>query len=104
MANEEHVALLKQGVEAWNTWRSENLNIRPDLGKADLREAKLGKAPLEYPFGVNLVQANLSGADLRGASLQAVALVDADLTGADLTGCHIYGISAWGLKLKGAKQ
>ena len=66
MANDEHVAILKKGVAAWNAWRSENLNIRPDLGKADLREAKLGKAPLEYPFGVNLVQANLSGADLRG--------------------------------------
>jgi uncharacterized protein YjbI with pentapeptide repeats len=66
MANDEHVALLKKGVAAWNAWRGENLNIRPDLGKADLREAKLGKAPLEYPFGVNLVQANLSGADLRG--------------------------------------
>jgi len=89
MANEEHVALLKQGVEAWNTWRSENLNIRPDLGKADLREAKLGKAPLEYPFGVNLVQANLSGADLRGADLSEADLVQAELFDADLSGANL---------------
>ena len=31
MANEEHVALLKQGAEAWNAWRHENPDIRPDL-------------------------------------------------------------------------
>ena len=43
MANEEHVALLKQGVEAWNVWRLEsvprNLDLRPNLYMADLREA-----------------------------------------------------------------
>ena len=31
MANDEHVALLKNGVEVWNKWRHENLNVRPDL-------------------------------------------------------------------------
>jgi hypothetical protein len=31
MANDEHVALLKQGVDAWNAWRAENPNIRPDV-------------------------------------------------------------------------
>ena len=31
MANEEHVALLKQGVEVWNKWREENPDIKPDL-------------------------------------------------------------------------
>jgi hypothetical protein len=36
MANDEHVALLKQGVSAWNAWRDENANIRPDLRKASL--------------------------------------------------------------------
>ena len=39
MANEEHVALLKQGVDAWNAWRRETPDARPDLHGADLRGA-----------------------------------------------------------------
>ena len=66
MANEEHLKILKQGVEAWNRWREENPDVRPDLSRADLRAA-------------NLIAANLSGADLRAADLSA-----ADLFGADL--------------------
>jgi hypothetical protein len=38
MANDEHVAKLKQGVEAWNAWRRENPDIRPELSGADLRD------------------------------------------------------------------
>jgi hypothetical protein len=45
MANDEHVALLKQGVAAWNdawdAWRDENPDIRPDLSYADLSETNL---------------------------------------------------------------
>src|SRR5690349_9501247 len=41
MANDEHVALLKQEVDVWNAWRQENPDIRPDLIEADLREADL---------------------------------------------------------------
>jgi hypothetical protein len=46
MANDEHVALLKQGVDAWNTWRDENPDIRPDLSNADLTGADLRQADL----------------------------------------------------------
>jgi hypothetical protein len=31
MANEEHLAILRKGVEAWNAWRKENPDIRPEL-------------------------------------------------------------------------
>jgi hypothetical protein len=41
MANEEHLAQLKQGVEAWNQWRAVNHDIRVDLTGADLRGANL---------------------------------------------------------------
>jgi hypothetical protein len=53
MANDEHVAMLRQGVKAWNAWRDEN-PFRPDLIRASLIEA-------------NLQRANLSGANLSGA-------------------------------------
>src|SRR5206468_12258741 len=60
MPNPEHVALLKQGLEAWNRWRVENRHIiRADLGGANLSEADLtGVRLLETVFG----NANLSGA------------------------------------------
>src|SRR6516162_4445978 len=90
MANDEHVALLKQGVDAWNAWRRYNPDIRPDLSEANLTGADISEAGLSG--------ADLSGADLSGADLSEAPLVSADLTGADLTGCCIYGVSAWGLK------
>ena len=58
MANDEHVARLKQGVAAWNAWRDENAKLRPDLSNADLKKACLP--------GANLSRAGLSHANLRG--------------------------------------
>src|SRR5262249_47275188 len=47
MANDEHVALLKQGVTAWNASREKNPDIRrPDLAGADLSGANLDAADL----------------------------------------------------------
>jgi hypothetical protein len=40
MANEEHLARLKQGVEAWNQWRMANLEIQPPLAGAHLAKAQ----------------------------------------------------------------
>ena len=57
MANEEHLALLKQGVEVWNRWRGEHPEVRPDLFKADLRQAHLSRANLS---GARLSRANLA--------------------------------------------
>ena len=91
MANEEHVAILKKGVAAWNEWRRENPDIRPNLSGANLRRAHL--------YG-----ADLSGADLSRADLSEAPLVSADLTGANLTGSRVYGVSVWRSKLEGAKQ
>jgi hypothetical protein len=33
MANEKHLSILMQGVEAWNQWRRENPKIKPNLRK-----------------------------------------------------------------------
>src|SRR5829696_6567840 len=91
MANESHLAILPQGVEAWSSWRERNPSIEPDLSGADLSRA-------------NLSVAYLSGADLSYADLRRSVLVKTNLTRTTLTGCRIYGISAWSLNLEGAKQ
>jgi hypothetical protein len=41
MANEEHLARLKQGVTVWNRWRDTNYDIQSDLRGADLAGADL---------------------------------------------------------------
>jgi hypothetical protein len=35
MANPDHIAQLMKGVTAWNTWRQDNRDIRPDLWSCD---------------------------------------------------------------------
>jgi uncharacterized protein YjbI with pentapeptide repeats len=87
MADEEHVALLKQGVKIWNKWREENPDISPDLNGADLL-ADLFDVTLDH---VNLSSANLSGADLSGAKLSGAHLGEAHLSGAHLSGAHLSG-------------
>jgi uncharacterized protein YjbI with pentapeptide repeats len=109
MANEEHVALLKQGVAAWNAWRDKNPNIRPDLSGANLIEANLIEANL---IEANLIEANLIGANLGGAHLGGANLLGADLDGADLdganlstanlSGAHLLGADLGGADLRGA--
>jgi hypothetical protein len=71
MANEEYLAILRQGVEVWNRWREENPDIRVNLSEADLRGADLSRARLNRAnfFGANLHRADLSEADLSGADL-----------------------------------
>ena len=41
MANQEHLDILKQGVDEWNRWRQKHPEILPDLREADLSEADL---------------------------------------------------------------
>ena len=104
MANDEHVALLKQGAAAWNAWREENPDIRPDLSGAnlsgaDLREANFSDANLR---GAVLSEANFSGADLRGAAFIETDLSETDLSGADLRGAHLKRANLSGADLRRA--
>jgi len=47
MANDEHVAMLRKGVDAWNEWRFEKpLNI-PDLSGTNLSGTNLRATVLE---------------------------------------------------------
>jgi uncharacterized protein YjbI with pentapeptide repeats len=126
MANEEHVAILKNGVVAWNAWRRENPNIQPDLDGADLRGAKLGRAdsgetntraklwgPLETESGrgqvilhavsvTDLSWANLSGANLKGADLSGTILYEANLSDTILNGAILSEADLTRANLSGA--
>ena len=91
MSNEEHVNLIKQGVDTWNSWRHDHAEIQPDLTavdlsgvslfKADLRQADLGGGNL---FNADLTNANLSRANLMGANLSR-----ANLSGANLSEAYL---------------
>jgi Pentapeptide repeats (8 copies) len=88
MANEEHLAILNQGVEVWNEWRERNSKIILDLREAYLREADLSGADLS---GAYLSGANLRRAILRRADLSRAYLVGTDLRRADLSGAYLVG-------------
>ena len=77
MANEEHLRILNSGVAAWNWWRKDNPDERPDLSGAGL-------------FRADLSEANLSGARLSGARLSRTDLIWADLAGADFSGATAF--------------
>ena len=36
MGNPDHIAKIDEGVDAWNTWRNDNLRVQPDLTRANL--------------------------------------------------------------------
>lgn len=101
MANEEHIALLKQGATSWNQWRKTNPAIIPDLSRAnlyntdlsffDLHRANFSQANLSntYLNQANLIQANLQGTNLLGADLRGANLQEANLNYAILRQTHI---------------
>ena len=109
MANDDHVALLKKDVDAWNRWRGENPNVVPNLrgaplGGADLRVANLSGADLRVAdlSGACLSAAKLSGADLREANLSGADLSVAHLSAANLSEANLRETSLHGAKLSGA--
>lgn len=121
MANQEHLDILKQGVESWNKWRGENLTVAPDLSGADLSGINLSNAYFRRTdfraanlthtklVGANLSRtdfgrANLKNADLVGADLTTARLVETNCEQARLTGCSVYGASVWNVRLEGAEQ
>ena len=46
MADDQQLAVLRQGVDAWNTWREQNRTVRVDLSGANLSKADLEGADL----------------------------------------------------------
>jgi hypothetical protein len=101
MANPEHLAILKQGVEVWNKWREENPGIKPDLIGADLSESSdIGGSLPEVDFkntdldgacliDTNLYRADFSEAHLRKANLGRASLISAIFYRADLSEANL---------------
>jgi hypothetical protein len=94
MANQEHVDILRQGVEVWNKWRKEHQEVKPDLSGANLRYCDLSEADLSH--------AMLSEANLSRAMLSRAMLSDADLSSANLICANLSHVHLYSAKLKNA--
>ena len=99
MANLEHLAMLKAGIAAWNSWRTLNPDIEVDLSGSDLSKSFLVGA---YLSNVNLSAANLSGALLQRARLKRANAQNADFSEANLTNANLVLINLKGATLKAA--
>ena len=126
MANEEQLAILKQGVDVWNRWREENPDVEIDLEgtdlrninlkfvnfkKANLREVDFRHAylyradfrdaylPLASLNTTVLISANFGGANLRVANLNTANLRSANLVRANFRGAILNGANLYDVNL-----
>ena len=95
MADDTHLAVLKQGVAAWNEWRAAHAAARPDFSSASLRGLDLAK--------VDFAEANLRKADLRGTTLSGAVLIAADLADANFFKAALNGANLFAANLIGAR-
>jgi uncharacterized protein YjbI with pentapeptide repeats len=95
MANADHLRRLREGWEAWNTWRSQSESTAP-LDVPDLSGADLSGLNLDIYW---LQSANLRGARLKGTRLCVAEIVHADLSDADLSGAVLKGADLMGANL-----
>jgi uncharacterized protein YjbI with pentapeptide repeats len=105
MANKEHLAILQQGVAAWNAWRKEHPNIEPDFSEMDIDGSSFFEVialqgslnGAEHTFmdlrQINLSGTNLSGANFSGANLSGLDFNGVNLDGANLSGANLYGMN-----------
>jgi uncharacterized protein YjbI with pentapeptide repeats len=98
MAHYKHLAILRMGVEAWNRWRKDEPDVKPELSCATLLRAELSGAELN---GAELVAADLRWARLSHAKLRGAALSSANLSGADLSDADLSGADLGGFNLGG---
>lgn len=83
MANPQHLAIFKQGVQAWNAWREGNPTVHPDLSDAKLDDIDMRFAHLD---GVNFRLSKLNGIDFAFASLREADFREAELGLASVDG------------------
>ena len=88
MANEEQLAILRQGPEAWNAWRQEHPDSKPDLIGANLGLADLSWATSSGPASAG---PTCAGPTSSGPTSSGPTSAQADLGGADLGGANLGG-------------
>lgn len=113
MADSDHIDILLQGLDAWNNWRMQNPQIKPDISKIDssnfftlwaLKSIRMTSRRLNFSE-VNMSEvrfaavdglifdfthANLSKADLTQANLRWADLINADLTRAQIRNADLF--------------
>ena len=103
MPNQEHLKILEAGPDAWNKWRDENPNIRPDLSQMNFMNKNFNGFNFEKTIfngshlpGVNFENINLMGAlfqacNLQGANFKKTSCVGASFLGARLDNTKFNG-------------
>lgn len=96
MANEDHLKILKKGVNHWNKWRKKNPKLIPNLRNAFLSDRRLQYIDFQRTdlyradlSGVNLCDSNLHRADLSNTNLNSTDLSNANLSKADLSDANV---------------
>lgn len=99
MANLEHLAKLREGVNAWNLWRRENPGMGADLRRGGAKELDQYKIDLRH---ARLEKTDLAGFDLSFADLHRATLWRSDLAGANLEGADLSSVNLNFANLSGA--
>jgi uncharacterized protein YjbI with pentapeptide repeats len=81
MASQEHLDILQRGTQVWNTWRSSNLSVIPDLS-----DCSLSLMRDDYQK-VNFYRCNLNGANAYRCKFDGALLKEANLSHADFASC-----------------
>ena len=82
MANEKHFNILRQGANAWNSWRVANRHIRPELSQVDFeKEIRSGPGPYDLP--------DLSGFDFSGGNLNGIVWRNSIVDHCNFDDCQI---------------
>jgi hypothetical protein len=96
MANPEHLAILQQGVKAWNEWRDRHSAVIPDVSGADLRHINLSGGDNFYECLIvpmmrreDHARAPAVGADFRGVNCKGSILWNANLAGTVFSGSDL---------------